>query len=139
MLPNIVFAIKHKEGFENLYKNKIAEICEQIGRYSCMCFMIFNIPFTYLNFWFAKALIVYLAINGILCLAYLIFWVVFWNKNGLAKALSLSVTPSLIFVFSGIMLANFPLIAFSIIFSVTHILISTKNAIHKNKKQRGNL
>ncbi len=28
MLPNIVFAIKHKEGFENVYKNKIAEICE---------------------------------------------------------------------------------------------------------------
>ncbi len=40
MLPNIVFAIKHKEGFENVYKNKIAEICEQIGRYACMCFMI---------------------------------------------------------------------------------------------------
>ena len=33
MIPNIIFAIKHKEGFANKYQNKAVEIMEQIGRY----------------------------------------------------------------------------------------------------------
>ena len=49
MIPNIVFALKFKDGFENPWKGKIAknlEIFEQIGRYGCFAFMLFNIPGT---------------------------------------------------------------------------------------------
>lgn len=127
MIPNIIFAVTHKDGFENTYKNKAAEICEQVGRYACFVLMIFNIPYTYFNFWFDYALIAYLSVNGVLCLAYILFWVICWNKNGKLKALSLSVIPSVIFLFSGITLANIPLIAFAVIFAVNHILISYKN------------
>ncbi len=63
-----------------------------------------------------------------MCLAYLIFWVICWNRNGKLKALSLSVLPSCIFLFSGIVLANIPLIVFAVLFAVNHILISCKNA-----------
>ena len=35
MIPNIVFAIKNKGAFENKWKNKAAEIIEQIGRIGC--------------------------------------------------------------------------------------------------------
>ena len=128
MIPNIVFAIKHKNGFNDAYKNKAVEVLEQIGRYACLVLMIFNIPYTYFDFWFDSALTVYLTVNGLLLLAYLIFWVVFWNGNGKLRALALSVTPSLIFLFSGIVLLNIPLIAFSILFGVNHILLSYKNA-----------
>ena len=31
LLPNIVFAATHKDGFENLYRNKFVEVAEQIG------------------------------------------------------------------------------------------------------------
>lgn len=34
----------------------------------------------------------------------------------------------MMFIFSGIMIASIPLIIFSVIFAVTHILISVKNA-----------
>lgn len=129
MIPNIVFAFMHKDSFNNTYKNKAVEVLEQIGRYACFILMIFNIPYTYFNFWFDYALAVYLSVNGALLLAYLIFWIVFWNKNGKPKALALSVTPSLIFLFSGIVLLNIPLIAFAILFSVNHILLSYKNAV----------
>ena len=128
MIPNIIFAIKHKDGFANTYKNKAVEVMEQIGRYACFLLMIFNIPYTYFNFWFDCALIVYLTVNGTLCLLYLIFWVICWNKNGKLKALSLSVIPSAIFLFSGIVLANIPLIAFAILFGINHILLSYKNS-----------
>ena len=40
MIPNIVFAIKCKDGFDNRWKNKYVEITEQIGRFGCLGFMI---------------------------------------------------------------------------------------------------
>lgn len=126
MVPNIIYAVRHKDA-ANTYKNKSVEIAEQIGRYGCFVLMIFNIPYTYFNFWFDCALTVYLSVNGALCLAYLAFWVICRNNNGMLKALSLSILPSGIFLFSGIMLANIPLIVYSLVFAPCHILISCKN------------
>ncbi len=127
MIPNIIYAVKHK-GAQSAYSNKAVEVLEQIGRYGCMIFMIFNIPYTYFNFWFDNALIVYLSVNGALCFAYLLFWAICRNRNDKLKALSLSVIPSCVFLFSGIVLANIPLIVFAAIFSGCHIFISYKNA-----------
>jgi len=97
--------------------------------------MIFNIPYTYFNFWFEYALWVYIGINGGLCIAYIIFWIICRKNDSVFKALSLSITPSAIFLFSGIMLAYIPLIIFAVIFTVCHILLSYKNA--KLKAQNG--
>ena len=33
MIPNIIFAIRCKEGFENKWSNKTIEVAEQIGRF----------------------------------------------------------------------------------------------------------
>lgn len=71
----------------------------------------------------------YLAVNGALCLAYLICWAVFWEKEGKLKALALSVLPTAVFLFGGIMLASIPLTVFAVVFGVCHILISYKNSI----------
>ncbi len=139
MLPNIIYAVKHKDDASANYNNKAVIIAEQIGRYGCFAFMIFNIPYTYFNFWFNNALIVYLSVNGALCLAYLVFWVICWNSCGKLKALSLSIIPSCIFLFSGIVLTNIPLIVFAVIFTVNHIIVSYKNAVettHRKKTKR---
>lgn len=128
LIPNIIYAIKNKGEFQNKYKNKLAEIFEQIGRYGCFALMIFNIPYTYFNFWFNGALITYIVVNALLCVAYLICWAIFWNKSHIAKAIWLSLLPSCIFLFSGIILSNIPLLAFACIFAPCHILISCKNA-----------
>lgn len=130
MIPNVIYAIKCKDGFSNSYKNKTVEILEQIGRYACFVLMIFNIPYTYFDFWFDHALTVYLSVNGVLCFAYLIFWIALWNKNGKLKALSLSLIPSAMFLFSSIMLAYIPLAIFAVLFGITHVLLSYKNAIN---------
>ena len=52
MIPNIVYAVKHKDNASANGINKAIIIAEQIGRYGCFVFMIFNIPYTYFNFWF---------------------------------------------------------------------------------------
>lgn len=129
MIPNIVFAIKIKDGYSNTYQNKAAEILEQIGRYGCFALMIFNIPYTWIGFYFSFAEIVYIIVNSLFVLAYCVIWVVLWKKSGVVKALLLSVIPSLVFLFSGIMIASIPLTVFAVIFTVTHILISVKNAM----------
>lgn len=129
MAPNIVYALKNKTAQDYAYKNKIAEISEQVGRYGCFVLMIFNIPHTYFNFWFENGLTVYLSVNGGLCLAYLVFWIICGNKRGRLRAISLSVIPSVIFLFSGVALAYIPLTVFAVIFAVSHILISCKNAV----------
>lgn len=135
MIPNILFALKHREGFENFYRNKAVETLEQAGRYGCFVLMIFNIPYTYFNFWFRGALIVYLSVNGALCLAYCIFWIICGNQNGYLKALSLSVIPSVIFLFSGILLANIPLVVFAALFAINHIFLSCKNAAARQRQE----
>lgn len=128
MVPNIIYAVKNKGGFGGAYDNKAATVFEQIGRYGCFVFMIFNIPFTYMGFYFPCAEVVYIAVNCVLSAAYCIAWIALGNRRGLARALALSIIPSVVFLFSAAMLLSAPLFLFGTIFAVTHILISVKNA-----------
>ena len=128
MIPNIIYALTRKNDVENLHLNKAVVVLEQIGRYACLALMIFNVPYLYFDFWFEHALTVYLAVNGSLCLAYLIFWAICWKRKGMLKALSLSILPTCIFMFSGITLAYVPLIAFAVLFGASHIYISCVTA-----------
>ena len=128
MIPNIIFAIKNKDGFENKWNNRPVMILEQIGRFCCFGFMIFNIPGTWFGWWSLEAFAVYLILDITLIAAYCALWVIYRKKNGVSKALLLSVIPSVLFLFSGIMSRSLPLILGSLIFAPTHILISYKNA-----------
>lgn len=127
MVPNIIYAIKCKEGFENKWSNKVVEIFEQIGRYGCFGFMIFNIPNTGFGFSSNEAFALYLIINACLVFAYCVIWAICFKKNNLFKAISLSVIPSVVFLFSGIISHSIPLLVMAIIFAPCHILISCKN------------
>lgn len=133
LAPNIVYALKNK-GIVPQRNGKIIGIIEQIGRYGSTVFMIFNIPYTYVGFYFGMAKAVYLAVDGALVLAYIIIWIITWKKNGIGKAVLLSVLPSLIFLFSGIMLGSIPLCVFAVVFAAAHITISIKNVSDGEKK-----
>ena len=130
MIPNIIFAIKNKEAFENSIQKKwfkILEIFEQIGRYGCFFCMMFNISETYFGFSSNFSFRIYLIINGILIFSYCLVWITHFRKNNLFRAISLSVIPSIIFLFSGIISKSILLIIFAIIFAPCHIAISVEN------------
>ena len=129
LLPNILYAITVKDGFINKFNNKPLEVFEIIGRVGSFVFLFINLPFTYYGFWFKNALTIYIIINGILILLYCSTWVVLWKKNNLLRAIVLSSLPSILFIFSGIMILSIPLIVSSIIFAMTHITISVINAV----------
>ena len=127
LIPNIISAVVDKSAFINNYNNKSLLVLEQIGRYGCMAFMVFNIPYTYFNFWFNHALLVYLIVNGILLILYILGWIVFRKGRNIIKMLWLSIIPTLLFLFSGIILLSIPLILFTVCFGIGHITISYKN------------
>lgn len=127
MIPNIVSAVVNKSAFENRFHNKVILAFEQIGRYGCMAFMIFNIPYTYFDFWFESALVVYLSVNGALLALYLLGWIIYRKGRGKAKMFWLSITPTVLFAFSGLMVLSIPLMISSVIFGIGHITISYKN------------
>ena len=128
MIPNIIFAIKCKDGFENKWNNKLVEILEQIGRFGCFGFMIINIPGTWSGWQSDEAFAVYLIADTILVLLYCLIWAVCFKKNDMFRALALSIIPSVLFLFSGIMSRSILLIVSAVIFAPCHIAISYKNA-----------
>lgn len=128
MIPNTIFAIKCKNEFQNKFNNKFIEILEQIGRFGCMSFMIFNIPKTWLGWWSDEAFSIYLIISIFLLALYCIIWIVCFKKNTIFRALSLSIIPSIIFLFSGIMSRSILLIISAVIFAPSHIMISYNNS-----------
>lgn len=128
MIPNAIFAFKCKDGFENKWENKAVEMLEQIGRYGCFVFMVINIPKTWFGWASDEAFALYLIVDAVLIIAYCVIWAVCFKKNSIFRALSLSMIPSVIFLFSGIMSRSVLLMISAVIFAPCHILISYKNA-----------
>ena len=133
MIPNVVFAIRCKDGFTNNYRNKTVELVEQIGRFGCFGFMIFNVPGTWFGWASNESFALYLILDALLVALYGILWIVCWKKNGMFKALTLSIIPSAVFLISGIMSRSILLILAALLFAPAHTFISYQNA--KEEKQ----
>ena len=128
LVPNIVFAIRCKDGFANKWENKFIERIEHIGRFGCFGFMIVNIPGTCFGWWSDEAFALYLIADTLLVLLYCLIWILCFKKNSLFRALALSIIPSILFLFSGIMSRSVLLILSAALFAPSHIAISYKNA-----------
>ena len=128
MIPNILFAMKYKDGFENKWNNRFVETLEQIGRFGCFGFMIINIPGTWFGWWSDEAFAVYLAVDAVLVTLYCGIWAVCFRKSSVFRALALSIIPPVLFLFSGIMSRSILLTIAALLFAPSHILISYQNA-----------
>ena len=128
MIPNILFAMKCKDGFVNKWNNKSVETVEQIGRFGCFGFMIINIAGTWFGWWSDEAFAVYLVVDAVLVTLYCVIWAVCFRKSSVFRALALSIIPSVLFLFSGIMSRSILLTIAAVLFAPSHILISYQNA-----------
>ena len=128
MIPNILFAMKCKDGFVNKWNNKSVETVEQIGRFGCFGFMIINIPGTGFGWVSDEAFAVYLVVDAVLVTLYCVIWAVCFRKSSVFRALALSIIPSVLFLFSGIMSRSILLTIAAVLFAPSHILISYQNA-----------
>lgn len=128
MIPNILFAMKYKDGFVNKWNNKSVETVEQIGRFGCFGFMIINIPGTWFGWWSDEAFAVYLVVDAVLVTLYCVIWAVCFRKSSVFRALALSIIPSVLFLFSGIMSRSILLTIAALLFAPSHIMLSYQNA-----------
>ena len=128
LIPNILFAVKCKDGFENKWKNRTVETVEQIGRFGCFGFTIFNIPGTWFGWWSDEAFAVYLVVDAMLVGLYCLVWIVCFRKSSVFRALALSILPSILFLFSGVMTRSVLLTISALLFAPAHIAISWQNA-----------
>lgn len=141
MVPNIAFALKHRDGFENRWSNRAVEALEQLGRFGCFIFMCVRIPPLFGGYWLPGARPACLAVDAALLLAYWLVWIICWRRDGLFRAVMLSALPSALFLFSGAAARNYPLLAAALVFAPCHICISCKNALadapQRSDNQRG--
>ena len=128
MIPNIVFAVKCKDGFQNKWDNRFVETVEQIGRFGCFLFMVVNIPGTWFGWQSDKALAAYLIVDAVLTAAYCLIWIICFKKSSMFRALALSILPSLLFLFSAVTIRSVLLGIAAVLFAPSHILLSYKNA-----------
>ena len=128
MIPNVLFAMKCKDGFVNKWNNKSVETVEQIGRFGCFGFMIINIPGTWFGWWSDEAFAVYLVVDALLVTLYCVIWAICFRKSSVFRALALSIIPSVLFLFSGIMSRSILLTIAALLFAPSHIMLSYQNA-----------
>ena len=114
-------------------ENKTVELVEQIWRFGCFGFMIFNVPGTWFGWASNEVFALYLILDTLLVTVYCVLWIVCWKKNGVFKALALSIIPSTVFLISGIMSRSILLTVAALLFAPAHIFISYQNA--KGEKQ----
>jgi hypothetical protein len=128
MLPNILYALgkKHSVG---TYHNKAIELIEQIGRFSSVFLMVFNLPFLTYGYWFAYGEGLYKLSTGFLTLVYCLVWYVYYKEAKFGKAMALALIPTSIFLLSGILMANLPLIFMALVFGFGHCTITYHNNI----------
>ena len=139
MVPNVVFMLKCPEGFQNAWQNKTIETLEQIGRFGCFGLMIFDIPGTCFGVPGAAACTLYRAAGTVLVLCYCVVWAACFRKNSLFRALALSVLPSVLFLFSGLIRRSVLLTIAALLFAPCHILLSYKNAAAQRGKEKGEM
>ncbi|MDF2908255.1 MAG: hypothetical protein K0R34_3576 [Herbinix sp.] len=126
LLPNVIYAIKLKS-FENKCKNKAMNILEQVGRYSSMFFMVFNIGLYEVGFRSNIAFVIWLFLTILFLLLYWLFWFIFFKSPRTALPIILAILPSAIFITSGFILRHWLLIISGILFSIGHIYVTYQN------------
>lgn len=135
MIPNIIFSVQCRNGFQNLYHNRLVLALEQIGRYGCFVTMIINIPKTVFGFTSDEAFALYLIVDSVLILVYLTVWLFMWKKNGLLRTVLLSLLPAAVFLFSALMSRSLLLGIFAAVFLPCHLIVGWKNT-RKSEKNK---
>ena len=133
LIPNIVYAIKHK-GEKNLCTNKLMNALEQVGRYACIVLMWLPLLVWEFGFPGEVEMLLYLAGNAALLIAYWIVFARYFKEKSAEQALVLAILPACVFLLSDLTLRHWLLAAFAVVFAIGHIYVTQKNADVKQQQ-----
>lgn len=114
---------------ENLRsRSRAINICEQIGRYGCIIFMIF--PVFTKNWEFGFLSVMDMFIWGLASIFLLILYGLLWlrKSHGGNSVFGLATVPVLLFLLNGILLRHFLLIAAALVFGISHWTLIKENS-----------
>lgn len=126
LIPNFLYALK-KTKQENLCKNKLLNMLEQVGRYGCMVLMVIGGAFWKGGFSSFGAILCYFFGNFLLVFSYWICWFFFFRRPCKGLAVALAVLPTCVFLLSGITTGDFVLTVLAVVFGIGHISVTMHN------------
>lgn len=124
MIPNIIYAAKLKQAEKQTKVPCYLTVCEQTGRYACIVLMWLPLLVRKFGLGSVEEFLIYLIVNGFLLLSYYFFWGLYSRKKTLSKAMSLAIIPTMIFLFSGILLHHWLLSVAAVFFGIAHCTIT---------------
>lgn len=121
LTPNIFFYFMSKEEKQSNHASKALLIVEQIGRFGSMLTMVIVLSYKPVS---ENRKILMVLICAMLTVLYVWTWRAYFFKKSKTLKLTLAILPIIIFVTSAVMMYNIPLLIFSLLFGVTHIIIT---------------
>lgn len=126
LIPNIIYAFQFRN-VQNQCNNQKMNLIEQIGRYGCMFFMVFNTGGREFGFRSAEMFLIYIIGSVLLIMIYWIIWLLFFIRQSNWKRMALAVIPTVLFLLCGVTLGHIALIIFAIFFGIGHIYVTRMN------------
>jgi len=126
LIPNIVYANRDR-GKRTPRAHRAWYVTEQTGRYACIVLMWLPLLVWKFGFGSVGGMLVYLAGNGALLVAYLVVFARFLRRKTPGRALALAALPAGIFLLSGALLRHWLLVIGGAVFAVSHIYITKKD------------
>ena len=127
LAPNILYAAR-RPYVKNARPNRWLNLGEQLGRYGCMALMCLHIGLWDFGYAAPGWGVVWLVFMTLLTFAYWLVWVLYVRRASGPAAVLLAALPAAVFVLSALLWRNIPLLAFSLLFGVTHIAVTVRNA-----------
>lgn len=130
MIPNIVYFQKNKDiDVKKMRESSSLEITENILRYMVILFFAVNTGLFEYGFADKKLIAVWAIASAVLIAVYYAGWVKYFKCKTFAVEILLAVVPSIVFIFSGIMMRCYVALVLSVLFGIVHVYTTYKNKI----------
>lgn len=127
LIPNIIFAIVNKEENVNTTPvNRGLKAFEQIGRIATIFFMVFSLGIIGKGFLSDYMRNFWIITTAFLLLFYIVCWIFYYRSRAHVLAMALAIVPSVIFVLTGLLEQDPPLLMFGTVFAIGHIYVTAK-------------
>ncbi len=126
LAPNLLYAAR-RPAAKNLCKSKVLLALEQLGRYGCMLLMCVHTGVLEYGYAAPAWSVVWLSLVTPLLFLYWVLWMAYFHRQRARAAIALAVVPALVFLASGLLWRNVPLMALSLLFAYAHVTVTRIN------------
>ncbi len=130
LIPNIIYALLTRGQAKKAVS--VPAIIENIGKFGSIVTMAYTFGFTTVENLPRNKLAVWILCITVLLEVYFVFWLIYYLKGKLFS-IPLSTIPCAVFILTGIITVNIPLICFAAVFAVFHICDNIKNMQNHKK------